>query len=265
MAGWRGQTALITGASGGIGLELARCCARSGFDLVLVARTLSSLERVAGELGTETGVRCTPIAADLSRVEAPAVLAERLRAEQIMVEVLINNAGFGLFGPFATLSLQEQLDMVQVNVTALTHLTRLFLPEMIDRRSGRVLNVASTAAFQPGPLMAVYYATKAYVLSLSEALGEELRDSGVTVTALCPGPTATGFQQRAELQGSRLLRVSPPMDAGVVAQAGFEGMMRGKRVVVPGLTHQLQTTAVRFLPRNVVTRLARLVQERTHA
>jgi short-subunit dehydrogenase len=191
--GTRRLTALITGGSGGIGLEVAKVLGRKGFDLVLVARTRDSLEAAAGQIEGKYEVKVHVFAADLRRREAPEAIFDFLRNEGIAVEILVNNAGFGLGGEFAETKITRELEMIQVNIAALTHLTKLFLPAMIKAKSGRILNLASTAAFQPGPLMAVYYATKAYVLSFSEALAEELRHSGVTVTALCPGPTRTDF------------------------------------------------------------------------
>src|SRR3954469_20394085 len=198
------QTALITGASGGIGLELARVFAAHGYDLVLVARSGGKLEELAAELRTGHGIAARVIAKDLARPESPEDLARELEAAGVTVDVLINNAGFATFGPFVAADLHAELEELQLNVVTLTHLTKKLLPGMVARRRGGVLNVASTAAFQPGPFMAIYYATKAYVLSFSEALAEELAGTGVSVTALCPGPTATGFQQRAAMQDSKL-------------------------------------------------------------
>src|SRR5437868_585729 len=197
-------TALVTGGSGGIGLEIGKALAQREFDLVLVARNRDALEAAAGQIEGKHAVRVHVFAADLRRREAPEAISDFLRNENIPIDVLVNNAGFGLGGEFAETEVQRELEMIQVNIAALTHLTKLFLPPMIKRRAGRVLNVASTAAFVPGPLMAVYYATKAYVLSFSEALAEELRDSGVTVTALCPGPTRTEFAASAQVTNSRL-------------------------------------------------------------
>ncbi|HEX9128242.1 MAG TPA: SDR family oxidoreductase, partial [Gemmatimonadaceae bacterium] len=202
--GTQHQTALVTGGSGGIGLEIAKVLARGGFDLVLVARKRDTLEAAAGQIEGKFDVRVQVFAADLRRTDAPQSIFDFLHNENIPIEVLVNNAGFGLGGEFADTKIQRELEMIQVNIAALTHLTKLFLPPMIKRKSGRLLNVASTAAFQPGPGMAVYYATKAYVLSFSEALAEELRHSGVTVTALCPGPTRTEFAATADVGNSRL-------------------------------------------------------------
>jgi short-subunit dehydrogenase len=249
--------ALVTGASGGIGLELAKLFAADGHDLVLVARDRDRLAAVARELESRHGIRATAAPADLADPAAPAALHAALEREGRRVDVLVNNAGFGLCGGFAELDASAQVEMVQVNVAALTHLTRLCLPPMLARRAGGILNVASTAAFQPGPLMAVYYASKAYVLSFSEALAGELAGTGVTVTALCPGPTATGFQSRAGMERSRMLRDLRLMDASAVARAGYRAFRAGRRVVVPGWTNRLLAGAVCFLPRGLVLRVAR--------
>jgi uncharacterized protein len=260
-----GQTALVTGASGGIGLELARCFAAGGYGLVLVARSAGKLEELAGELRTRYKVPVRVMAADLARPESPEELARELEQAGLAVDVLVNNAGFATFGPFAEIDLHAELEELQLNVVTLTHLTKKLLPGMLARRRGGVLNVASTGAFQPGPLMAVYYATKAYVLSFSEALAEELRGTGVTVSALCPGPTETGFQKRADMEASRLfsgpLRV---MDAAAVARAGYEGFQAGRRIVIPGLVNKLGVQALRISPRSLVTRLVRNLQASRH-
>jgi short-subunit dehydrogenase len=254
-------TALVTGGSGGIGLELAKVLARNDFDLVLVARNRDTLEAAAGQLEGKFDVKTHVFAADLTRTEAPEAIFNFLQNENIPIEVLVNNAGFGLGGEFADTKLQRELEMIQVNIAALTHLTKLFLPPMIKRGSGRILNVASTAAFQPGPLMAVYYATKAYVLSFSEALAEELRNSGVTVTALCPGPTQTGFADVAEMGDSRLFNTFGIADAADVAQYGFDAMMHGKRLAIPGVKNKVIAQANRFAPRAFTAKIARMLQE----
>ena len=257
------QTALVTGASGGIGLALARRLAAGGFDLVLTARSAGKLAELAIELSTRHGARVHVIARDLALPEAPAAIAAELAAEGMAVDVLVNNAGYGTYGPFAESDLGAELGMLQLNIVALTHLTGLFLPPMLARRRGRILNVASTAAFQPGPLMAVYYASKAYVLSFSEAIAEELRGSGVTVTALCPGPTASGFQERAAMEESRLVAGKAMMGAEEVAEAGYRGLLAGRRVVIPGWTNRLLAQAYRVSPRRMTTAVVRKMQERT--
>jgi len=249
------RTALITGASGGIGLELARLFAADKWDVALVARSEGKLKEVAAELQSAHGITARVIAADLAKREAPANIIEALRGVEI--DALVNNAGFGLGGEFAKTDLNAELEMIQVNITALTHLTKLVLPAMVARRRGAILNVASTAAFQPGPLMAVYYATKAYVLSFSEAIADELRNSGVTVTALCPGPTATGFAAAANMESSALFKVTPPAGPKSVARAGYEGMKTGKRIVIPGTKNKLLAQSIRISPRRLVTAIVR--------
>jgi short-subunit dehydrogenase len=248
-------TALITGASDGIGLELARIMAGNGYDLVLVARNQKRLEEIARELKP---VRVRVLAKDLSLAGA----AEEIHAEVPQVDVLVNNAGFGVFGKFAETPLAGELGMMQVNMTTLVALTKLYLAGLVAVGRGRIMNVASTAAFQPGPLMAIYYATKAFVLSFSEAIANELAGTGVTVTALCPGPTATGFQERGQMQDSGLVKGKKIMGARTVAEAGYRAMMAGKTLVIPGVKNKLLAQSVRFSPRSMVTKLVRAMQEK---
>jgi short-subunit dehydrogenase len=250
-------TALITGASSGIGADLARLFARDGYDLVLVARREEKLRELAKELG----VTSTVIAVDLSKADAAQQLANALVEKSINIDVLVNNAGLGLAGPFIANDFAKDLEMIQVNIVALTQLTKLLLPGMVSRRQGRILNLASTASFQPGPLMAVYYATKAYVLSFSEAIADELRDTGVTVTALCPGPTATGFGSVAGMEQTRLFTLMKPMSSADVAKIGYEAMKRGRRVVVTGVMNRLLVQSIRISPRRMVTTIVRKLQE----
>lgn len=254
-------TALITGASSGIGLELAKLFARDGYDLVLVARRREKLQTLGAELGRQHGIKSRAIAADLADPAAPAEIFRQLAAASVAVDILVNNAGFGELGTFATIDVEVERRMIEVNVSALTVLTKLFLDGMLARGRGRILNVASTAGFAPGPLMAVYYATKSYVISLSEALAEELRGSGVSVTVLCPGPTITEFQSVAHMESTRLFKMPGVMNAESVARAGYAGLMRGKRMVVPGLINQVLPLVIRFSPRAMVVRVARLFQE----
>ena len=254
------RTALVTGASGGIGEEFARLLAADGYRLVLVARREDALDKLAKELGAQNGVDGhRVIAADLScRGEA-----ERVAVEAGPVDVLINNAGHADFGPFTKADLAKNVGVMELNMVSLTVLTRLVAEGMVERHEGRILNVASTAAFQAGPLMAVYYATKAYVLSFSEALAEELRGTGVTVTALCPGPTASGFQSRAEMESSRLVKGRTLARASDVARIGYRAMKRGDVVVVPGLRNKILASSVRFTPRPVLRRVVHRVQKPT--
>jgi short-subunit dehydrogenase len=258
------QTALITGASSGIGLDLTRLFAADGHDLILVARNEAKLRQTAAELEREHGVSVTVLAADLAKPETPDRLVAALSDQGRSVDVLVNNAGYGAAGHFAhETDLRSELEMIQVNITALTHLTKLFLPAMVDRKRGRIMNVASTASFQPGPLMAVYYATKAYVLSFSEAIAEELAGTGVTVTALCPGPTATGFAAAAEATNRRLFKWKTPMASMDVARIGYAGMLRGQRIVIPGMANKLLAQSVRFSPRRLTTKITRALQEKS--
>jgi uncharacterized protein len=256
------KTVLITGASGGIGYELARLFARDHHNLVLVARSGDRLAHHAVDLQTRFGVGVKTIACDLATPPAPQFLLDQLGREGIAIDILINNAGFGAFGPFAEMPEPEVLGQIQLNITALTQLTQLFLPAMIARRSGRIMNVASTAAFQPGPLMAVYYATKAYVLSFSEALANELRGSGVTITCFCPGPTHTGFAKRAGNDKSRLFQQLGATSAEKVALDGYRAVMEGRSLAISGWQNWLAAESVRFAPRKLVTAISRWISER---
>src|ERR1700728_1869543 len=255
------MTTLITGASGGIGYERAKLFARDHHNVVLVARSADKLTQVATELQAH-GVTVKTIALDLATPLAPKFLFDRLQSEATPIDVLINNAGFGAYGEFATMPEEEILGQIQLNITALTELTRLFLPAMFERRSGRIMNVASTAAFQPGPLMAVYYATKAYVLSFSEALANELRGSGVTVCCFCPGATNTGFAKRAGLEGSRLFKQIGATNVEAVARDGYRGLMAGRTLVISGMHNWLVAESVRFAPRKLVTAVSRWINEK---
>jgi len=245
-------TALITGASSGIGLEIARVLAHD-HDVVLAARSEPALRKLATELGGNARV----VVSDLSDPEGAA----RLAAEVPDVGVLVNNAGFGDFGDFASASPERIDQMIELNVGAVTRLSRAYLPAMLQRGSGRIMNVASTAAFQPGPLMAVYYATKAYVLSFTEALAEETRGTGVTVTALCPGPTASGFQATAAMEQSRLVRGRKLPSSASVAEYAVKAMNRGDVVAVPGFQNKVLAASVRFSPRPVIRRVVHKMQE----
>lgn len=254
------KTALVTGASGGIGRELAELFARDGYALVLVARREQELAALAREWEARYSATIQTVALDLGRHGAADRLVEELDRRGIVVDILVNNAGFAQFGPFADVDPEQQIGMVELNVVTLTRLTRLLLPSMLRRRWGRVLNVASTAAFMPGPLMSVYYASKAYVLLLSEGINEELRGSGVSVSALCPGPTRTGFQERASMQRSRVLTLMPLQDAASVARAGYIGLLRGEPVVLPDAMSRLQALAPRLVPRRWLPALVRRIQ-----
>ncbi|MBZ5680400.1 MAG: SDR family oxidoreductase [Acidobacteriia bacterium] len=256
------QTVLITGASGGIGYELAKLFARDQHNLILVARSGDKLARIATGLQSQFGVMVKTIALDLAAPPAPKFLFDQLQREGIAVDTLINNAGYGAFGEFAQMPEEGILGQIHLNITALTQLTKLFLAPMLTRRSGRIMNVASTAGFQAGPLMAVYYATKAYVISFSEALANELRNSGVTVTCFCPGATHTGFAKRAGTEGSRLFKQLGAMDADKVALDGYRAVMEGRTLSISGVHNWLVAESVRFAPRKAVTAISRWIAEK---
>jgi short-subunit dehydrogenase len=242
------ETVLITGASSGIGLELARCFAADGFRVVLVARNTSALKNLAGELRRDHKVETIVLTADLSLPETPGKIFFELKGRGIVVDVLVNNAGFGVHGLFSELPLQRQLEIIQVNVTALTELTGLFLPAMIQRKDGGILNVASVAGFLPGPNMAVYYASKAFVLSFTEALAEELDETGVMVSAFCPGATETNFSQIARGGKSRKTKTSK-MSAEQVARFGHRAFRNKQVVAIPGFQNRFLVFLTRILPR----------------
>lgn len=254
-------SAVVTGASTGIGRELADLAARDGYDIVLVARSESVLNAVAADLRQKWKRNVTVIAKDLTHPDAPREIFSAVSDAGLEVEVLVNNAGFGLLGKFWELDEREQVDMVQLNVTALTDLTRLFLPQLIARRRGMIMNIASTAAFQPGPLMSVYYATKAYVLSFSEAIHNEAREYGVTVTCVCPGATKTEFDKRARMTNTKLFAKGHVMSARQVAEIGWKAMKRGKPLVITGALNALMAFLTRFAPIQFTASMARKVQE----
>jgi len=255
------MNALITGASGGIGKDFAYKFAANGYDVVLVARSEDKLNAIAEEIERKHNVQTQVIPMDLIDGDAPQALYDQLTGQGISVDVLVNNAGFASYGYFHELDMTREMNMIQLNIATLTALTRLFLPGMVERKHGKVLNVASTAAFQPGPLMAVYYATKAYVLHFSEAIANELKDTGVNITALCPGPTESGFQERAAMEESKLVQ-NDLMSSQAVVDEGYDALMQGKTVVIPGFQNKMQTMAPRFLPRGMVTNIVRNVQDR---
>ena len=255
--GGRVRTALVTGASSGIGLELCRLLARDGTRVVMVARDEGKLQRAARWVQAEVPTAALSLVpADLAAAGAPGALHPRVARDVGDVDFLANNAGVGLSGRFSDADPRALADLVQLNVAGLTEMTHLYLRDMLARRAGRILNVASTAAYLPGPGMAAYYATKAFVLSFSEALAEETAGSGVTVTALCPGPMATGFPERAGIAGTRLLRSPLVMPAAAVAAAGYRAALDGRRVVIPGLANRLMVEGLRFLPRSVAAAMA---------
>lgn len=248
------KTALITGASSGFGYEFVKLFAKNNYNLILVARSIDKLQEIKRQF---PAIDITVIQKDLTQINAVKNVYDKIKEKGLNVDVLVNNAGFGLLGQFSKLDVDRQVNMVQLNVSVLTELTHYVLQEMLQRNSGKILNVASLAAFQPGPLMAVYYATKAYVLSFSEALVEELRGTGITVTTLCPGPSKTNFAKAANVEKTKLF-VSP-MPADKVAGIGYEAMMKGRRVVIPGRTNKIGAYAAKFLPRGFVARIAKMI------
>jgi uncharacterized protein len=252
--------ALITGASGGIGRQLAYHFAEDGYSLVLVARSKENLEELKKELENNYSISVLISIKDLSKQEEALKLYDEIKQQRITVQFLVNNAGFGLYGTFIETSWAEEADMIDLNIKTLTYLTKLFLPEMVERNEGRILNIASVASFLPGPLMAVYYATKAYVLSFTEALENELKDTNITISALCPGPTKTGFSDRANLSSSKLFE-SGALHVEDVAKVGYEQFMRGKTIIIPGAKFKVATMLPRFFPRKLITKVVRSMQE----
>ena len=252
---------LVTGASGGIGLAIAEEFARGGHALLLVARREDRLAAEAQRLTDQYGVKADYIAADLTDPGAPSrIYAATIEQDTAApVSILVNNAGFATYGLFHDLPPENEINLLRLNIEALVTLSRLFLPSFVARGSGGIINVASTAAFQPGPLMASYYASKAFVLSFSQALANETARTGVTISALCPGPTESDFQQRSGMQQSRLLRMGT-MSAEVVARVGVRGFFRGKPVVIPGIFNKSGAFAVRLFPRKFVTTIVRTLQ-----
>lgn len=253
-------TALITGASSGIGLELARFFARQNIHLVLTARSEGKLQEIKRELENDYGISVKIIVANLAEYENAEDIYTLLKNENIAIEYLVNNAGFGDYGKFHESDWKKQEAMINLNVTSLSYLTHLFLKDMVRRKSGRILNVASTAAFQPGPLMAVYYATKAFVLHFSEAIANELQDTNITVTALCPGPTESNFADAANMGNSPLFKRKMPTSRDV-AEYGFKAMMEGKTVAIHGTQNKILRQAGRFAPRKIMTAIVRKIQE----
>jgi short-subunit dehydrogenase len=254
------KTALITGASSGIGKALAENFAEDGYALVLAARGVARMQALADELQQRHGITATVIGADLETSEGATRLHAEVKRRGIILSALVNNAGYGSFGEFKDSALGPELAMMQLNMTTVVVLTKLFMPDLIATR-GKVLNTASTAAFQPGPYMAVYYATKAFVLSFSEAIASELEGTGVSVTALCPGPTASGFQDKADMHASALVKGKKLPTADAVAAQGYRAMQRGQRVFIPGVMNWLMAQSTRFAPRSVVTGLVKAMSK----
>lgn len=255
-------TALITGASNGIGLELAKVHASKGGDLVLVARNKSKLDELKIVLEKQYRIKVYTIGKDLSAFNAAQEVYDETIQQKIQIDYLINNAGFGDFGMFVETDWNKELQMINLNITTLTQFTKLYLQDMVKRRSGKIMNVASTAAFQSGPTMAVYYATKAYVLSFSEAVDNEVSDKGITVTTLCPGATESGFQAVAAMEESNLVKGKKLPTSKEVAEYGYKAMMKGKTVAIHGFMNWIMANSVRFTPRALVVKITRKIQDK---
>jgi short-subunit dehydrogenase len=255
-----GQTALVTGASAGIGIDLAECFARDGYDLILTARGEPALREVAQRLAGAHGVKADIIALDLGAQGGGQKLHDEIKSRGLKVDVLVNNAGYGHAGALTSSDLQTQLGMIDLNDRALVELTYLFWNDMIANKRGGVLNVASTAAFQPGPLMAVYYASKAFVLSFSQAMYEEGREHSVHVSCLCPGPTVSKFRERAGTGNTRLGKNSKVMASMPVAAAGYRAFKQNRPVIVTGAQNSFQAGMVKFLPRKQLLKIVRGIQ-----
>lgn len=254
------DTVLVTGASGGLGPELARCFAKDGCDVILTARSEQALCDIAAQFAADYGITATPIAVDLSHPDGVDALLNAVKERGLQVDVLVNNAGFGDFGPFADCDIRKQEDMIALNITALVKLTHAVLPAMKERGRGKILQVASIAAFQAGPLMSIYYATKAFVLSFSQALSHELKNSGITVTALCPGPIKTGFEDAANLDNSKLFSSLKVATAEQVAVYGYRALNQGRTVAIHGVLNNLMIFGERFLPRRFISNIIYRIQ-----
>ncbi len=255
------KTALITGASSGLGLSLAKLFAKDGYDLVITARSEEKLSKIKNEIESTYGTQVFLFPADLSNADAPESIFKFTSENGIFVDVLINNAGFGDFGEFCECDMQKQTDMINVNITSLTKLCRLYVEPMVKNGGGKILNMASIAAFQAGPLMSVYYATKAYVLSLSEALSEELKGTGVGITAVCPGPTKTGFESAADLSTSGLFKNLKNATADEVALYGYKSLNKGKTIAIHGIGNRLTVFASKLAPRVLVRKAVYAIQK----
>ena len=255
-----GQTALVTGASYGIGLDLAECFAKDGYNLILTARSADALTKEGERLATQYKVGVTTIPLDLGKPGGGTELAKQIAAKGLPVDVLVNNAGYGIAGAMDGSKADEQLGMVDLNVRALLELTQIYWPSMLKNKRGGVLNVASTAAFQPGPLMATYYASKAFVLSFSEALWKEAEGTGVHVSCLCPGPTVSQFRERAGTGKTKLSNAGPAMASMAVAKQGYRGFQKNTRVVITGLRNRILAGATAWMPRGTVLGIVKNLQ-----
>lgn len=255
------KTALITGASRGLGMEFARIYAKHGYDLVITARTSAELTRLKQELEETCHVRVTVLVKDLAKPDAALEIFDFCQENGIAVDVLVNNAGFGDYGKFIEAKWQKQADMVQVNIVTVMQLTYCFAPEMVKRKHGRIINLASVASFSAGPKMSIYYASKAFVRSFSEAVAEELKGTGVTVTAVCPGPTDTGFKKAAGLDYSKMFTIFKPANAKKVAEAGVRASEKGRVLNYSTLSVKLGNIGARLVPRSISRKFAMKVNE----
>ncbi len=255
------QNVLITGASGGIGLELAKVFAQNNYNLILIARNEAKLNEIAADLSEKYHINTTVITKDLSDPKGSSEIFEEVKNKGLAVDILVNNAGFATSGAFYKLPIQDELNEIQLNITSLVELTHLFLPQMVDRKFGKILNVASTASFQPGPFMATYYATKSFVLSFSTAIASELNNTGVSVTTLCPGPTETNFDKRAGVSDLPLFNMRNST-AESVAKAGYDALMKNKLVIIPGFRNRFLAFASKFIPRKLGLNVVRKLQEK---
>ena len=260
MIGSKDGYALVTGASSGIGYELAKVLAKDGKNLVIVARSQDKLEELKTEIENKYGTSVRVLPKDLSNPNAPQEIFSELEKDGVNVDVLVNNAGYGVYGMFSETDLREELAMIQVNATSLIHLTKLFLKQMLENKSGWILNVASLCSFLSSPLESVYCASKSLVLHFSEALANELQGTGVTVTCLCPGLAKTEFHKRAHMENTKVAK-RKMMDAAAVAEAGYKALKKGKVVVIPGLIFKTAPLFARFAPRNLVTKVVRSQHE----
>lgn len=258
-----GKFALVTGASGGIGEAFTHLLASEGYQLVITARNDEQLNRVAGVLNTKFQASVSPVALDLAQHDAAQKLEDELKARSFSPDVVINNAGFGCYGHTSDVAVEDQTGMIDLNVRSLTDLTLRFLPAMIERKRGGILNIASLASFMPGPYMPVYHASKAYVLSFTEALASEYAGSGVTISALCPGFVPTGFQTRAGMEDSRMVKFAPKLPAEEVATIGWESFKRGEQIIIPGTLNKIIAYSSRFMPHKLLLSGLRLANKPT--
>jgi short-subunit dehydrogenase len=256
------KTALITGASSGLGFELAKLFAKDKTNVVLVARNEAKLKSLAIELEQDYAIKATIITKDLSYTNAVDELLHHLQQQNIDIDYLVNNAGFGDFGFFYESKWAKQQEMINVNIIALTKLTHALLPSMLTNGYGKILNVASTAAFQPGPTMSVYYASKAFVLHFSEAISNELEDKNITVTALCPGAFESGFQEAAAMEESKLVKGKKLPSSKDIALFGYRHFLKGTKVCIPGTMNYIMANSIRFIPRNIALKIVRFIQDK---